>query len=136
MGSYKCTDKRQVLRLATMDSIADDLEGEFYPSSSTDRAPSFRSPSPHSSPSPVSNNTGPKSWKPVGECQFKCCHHCRPSLVDRTWLSLDGIVNDDIPLTAITGYGFHLQKKRPVAPVEVVEHIGLRYPAPVLVGTF
>ena len=69
-----------------------------------------------------------KPWLPLrgGECQFKCCHYCRPSLLDRSYLSLDGIANDDIPATAITGFGFNLQKYRPVALVKHVQNLGLR----------
>jgi hypothetical protein len=41
-------------------------------------------------------------------------------------LSLNGVANGDLPITAITGFGFHLQKSRPVAKKEVVEKLGLR----------
>jgi hypothetical protein len=51
---------------------------------------------------------------------------CRPTCVDRTYLSLNGIANGDIPFTAITGFGFHLTKKRPVALVKHVRNLGLR----------
>ena len=73
-----------------------------------------------------------KPWLPAkgGECQFKCCHFCRPTLVDRSFLSLNGIANGDIPPTAITGFGFHLQKKRPIGLVKHVLNLGLRPSAP------
>jgi hypothetical protein len=69
-----------------------------------------------------------KPWLPLkgGECQFKCCHMCRPTCGDRSYLSLNGIANDDIPLTAITGFGFHLMKQRPVALWKHVQNLGLR----------
>lgn len=53
---------------------------------------------------------------------------------ERSFLSLNGIVNGDIPATAITGFGFHLQRKRPVALVKHVINLGLR-PNPPPVGT-
>lgn len=47
-------------------------------------------------------------------------------MLDRTWLSIDGIVNGDLPATAITGYGFQFARKRPVSDVRVVRNLGLR----------
>ncbi len=76
-------------------------------------------------------STSSKPWLPLrgGECQFKCCHTCRPSLRERAYVSLNGVVNNDIPLTTITGFGFHLAQQRPVMPAEIVKNIGLR-PSP------
>lgn len=98
--------------------------------------------SPHPNPPPglpipptsPSNDNGLKPWFPLqgGECQFKCCHYCRPSLKERSFLSLNGIANGDIPSTSIMGFGFHLMKQRPVALVEHVKNLGLRpNPTPV-----
>jgi hypothetical protein len=72
-----------------------------------------------------------RPWLPANgtECQFKCCHHCRRSFSSRGFLSLNGIVNGDLPLTVTTGFGFHLQKHRPVALVKHVKNLGLR-PSP------
>lgn len=69
-----------------------------------------------------------KPWLPIpgGECQFKCCHGCRPFSSYRTHLSLNGIVNGDIPATAISGFGFHLQRSKPVSLVKHVRNLGLR----------
>ncbi|KAL2075537.1 hypothetical protein VTL71DRAFT_480 [Oculimacula yallundae] len=77
--------------------------------------------------SPINDN-GLKPWFPLpgGECQFKCCHFCRPSLKERSFLSLNGIADGDIPSTSITGFGFHLLGKRPVALVKHVKNLGLR----------
>ncbi|KAK0128547.1 hypothetical protein ONS95_000513 [Cadophora gregata] len=77
---------------------------------------------------PTSNTGLLKPWFPLqgGECQFKCCHFCRPSMKERSFLSLNGIANGDIPATTITGFGFHLQRKRPVALVKHVKNLGLR----------
>lgn len=68
-----------------------------------------------------------KPWVPpmAMECQFKCCHKCRPHLHPRSFLSLNAILSNDIPATAITGFGFHLQHCRPVADACVVRSIGL-----------
>jgi len=84
-----------------------------------------------SSPTRLSVKAVQKPWLYFkdGECQFKCCHQCRPALLDRSYLSLDGIANGDIPSTAMTGFGFHLQGERPVALVKHVANLGLR-PSP------
>ncbi|KAH8668507.1 hypothetical protein BX600DRAFT_258123 [Xylariales sp. PMI_506] len=67
-------------------------------------------------------------WVPADdlECQFKCCHSCRPTCELRSYLSLDGIVKGDIPPSAATGFGFHLVGTRPVMPVDIVQNIGSR----------
>lgn len=42
-------------------------------------------------------------------------------------------MNDDLPCTATTGFGFNLQKFRPVGNVEIVKNLGLRpNPVPVV----
>ncbi|KAG9236601.1 hypothetical protein BJ875DRAFT_541200 [Amylocarpus encephaloides] len=75
-----------------------------------------------------SGRRGEKPWVPIRgtECQFKCCHRCRHTYSERTWLSLDGIADNDVPWTAVTGFGFHLMKSRPVSRVEHVKNLGLR----------
>ncbi|KAH6647250.1 hypothetical protein BKA67DRAFT_663586 [Truncatella angustata] len=75
--------------------------------------------------------TGPrveKPWVPLDEdeCQFKCCHNCRPTCESRSYLSLDGILKDDIPASAAVGFGFHLQGTRPVIDADIVKNIGYR----------
>lgn len=67
-----------------------------------------------------------KSWLPTHECQFKCCHTCRPGLAERNYLSLNAVANGELPATAITGFGFHYQRKRPVALVKHARNLGLR----------
>lgn len=69
-----------------------------------------------------------KIWMPTkdSECQFKCCHYCRPSLVDRSYLSLGEIANGDISPSAAAGFGFHLLGKRPTALLRHVKNLGLR----------
>lgn len=79
-------------------------------------------------PLPLSASVQPRPWLPPHrvECQFKICDSCRKLMRERSWLSLDGIVNGDIPASVITGFGFHLDRKRPVSLVKHVENIGLR----------
>ncbi|CAJ2506384.1 Uu.00g005140.m01.CDS01 [Anthostomella pinea] len=69
-----------------------------------------------------------KPWVPRenAECQAKYCHRCRPSCALRTYLSLNAILNDEIPPSAATGFGFHRMGTRPVVDVEVIRYIGLR----------
>jgi hypothetical protein len=99
-------------------------DGSYYspisPSSINDRNPS---PSPPAKPIK-------KPWIPIpgGECQFKCCNVCRPTLADRSWLSLNGIVNGEMPATAVCGFGFNLARKRPISKVKHVLNLGLRTP--------
>jgi hypothetical protein len=72
-----------------------------------------------------------KSWLPTQECQFKCCHQCRPTSRDRSYLSLNAVADGELPATAIAGFGFHYRKERPVALVKYVKNLGLR-PNPTL----
>ncbi|KAI1757747.1 hypothetical protein F4782DRAFT_140786 [Xylaria castorea] len=89
----------------------------YHPSGSYDGR-QLKSPPSSGHPADV------KSWVPrTEECQAKYCHRCRPSFVGRTFLSLDGIANGDIPPTAATSFGF---RQRPVADARVVRNIGLR----------
>ncbi|KAI0460328.1 hypothetical protein F5B21DRAFT_590 [Xylaria acuta] len=66
-----------------------------------------------------------KPWVPriEDECQAKYCHRCRPSFGGRSFLSLDGIANGDIPPTAATAFGF---RTRPITDARLVRNIGLR----------
>ncbi|OBU00196.1 hypothetical protein VE01_01848 [Pseudogymnoascus verrucosus] len=69
-----------------------------------------------------------KLWvpKPNEECQFKVCHRCRQACGERSFLSLDAIANDEIPMTAISGFGFNILGKRPVVPRKCAINYGLR----------
>lgn len=86
-----------------------------------------------SSPPGFSKASTEKPWVPQDkeECQFKCCHNCRPTCQSRSYLSLDGILKDDIPPTAAVGFGFHLQNSRPVMDADIVKNIGYR-PVPLV----
>ncbi|KAI0377853.1 hypothetical protein F5Y04DRAFT_263402 [Hypomontagnella monticulosa] len=67
-------------------------------------------------------------WVPSesNECQFRCCQRCRPSAALRSYLSLDGIVNGDIPPSAAVGFGFHEVGARPVFHPDRFKNLGLR----------
>jgi len=39
------------------------------------------------------------------KCILKACHHCFRHLSDRSYLSLDAVVNGHVPATAAVGYG-------------------------------
>lgn len=65
------------------------------------------------------------------ECRFKCCVTCRPSAESRSFLSLDGVMNGEIPPAAATGFGFHRMGTRPIIDLDVLKNIGLR-PVPLV----
>ncbi|KAJ0168406.1 hypothetical protein CTA2_6412 [Colletotrichum tanaceti] len=75
-------------------------------------------------------------WVPRAkdECVYKICPYCRPGGADRAYISLDGVVEGNIPATAATGYGFHLFRQRPVCSSSLVANLGLR-PTTVSAGT-
>ncbi|KAI0971785.1 hypothetical protein F4678DRAFT_461151 [Xylaria arbuscula] len=75
---------------------------------------------------PVPSDSKPWVPRKDEECQAKYCHRCRPSCEPRTYLSLDGIMNGEIPPTAATGFGFHRLGTRPVVDAKYVKDIGLR----------
>lgn len=60
------------------------------------------------------------------ECCARYCQYCRPTYADRSYLSLDGIANGEIPATAASGFGFHCLGARPVMNLEHWKNIGLR----------
>ncbi|KAH8668005.1 hypothetical protein BGZ60DRAFT_528346 [Tricladium varicosporioides] len=132
LKSYSSEQLAQVLKQrAHLQDILNDI------TSQEDEAENFYTPSSYKAANrnsipaaipPNQDHRTDKPWLPLrgGECQFKCCHRCRPALADRSFLSLNAVVNNDVPLTAITGFGFHLQKSRPIGPKDVVENIGLR----------
>jgi len=60
------------------------------------------------------------------ECQFMVCHHCYPIGKDKSWVSLDGVLNDDIMPSVATGAGFIKYGGRPFADAEIVREIGCR----------
>ncbi|CAG8950159.1 hypothetical protein HYFRA_00008396 [Hymenoscyphus fraxineus] len=93
------------------------------PGSSRDPPTRVLTPPPNHPDKPWLNMTG-------GECQFKCCHRCRSGIYERSYLSLNGIANNDIPMTALTGFGFHTREHMPYSHPDLVKNLGLR-PNPV-----
>ncbi|KUJ22015.1 uncharacterized protein LY89DRAFT_681353 [Mollisia scopiformis] len=71
---------------------------------------------------------GQKPWLPVlgGECKVKFCHTCKPHSRERSWLSLGGIADGDLPREAIHGFSFRFTGQRTVASARVVANLGLR----------
>ncbi|ROT42067.1 hypothetical protein SODALDRAFT_347154 [Sodiomyces alkalinus F11] len=67
-----------------------------------------------------------KPWvpRPEDECQFKVCPACRETGAERASISLEGVLNGDIPATAATGYGFHVFDRRPVYDAAFVAKLG------------
>ena len=63
---------------------------------------------------------------PVDECQFKCCPTCRPALESRSYVSLNGVANDDIPPSVAAGFGFHHAGSRPIVDAKIVKNLGYR----------
>ncbi|EHA53047.1 hypothetical protein MCOR27_008893 [Pyricularia oryzae] len=75
-------------------------------------------------------NTSDKPWvlSPRQECDMEFCHSCRPCFAERSYLSLNGIVNGDVPATAALGFGFHAYSSRPLYDPNVTRNLGLRRP--------
>jgi hypothetical protein len=65
-------------------------------------------------------------WAPANECQHKVCQDCHSIGKDKSWLSLNGVLNGDIPPQATTGFSFSHIGVRPEADAEVVSNIGCR----------
>ncbi|OTB07228.1 hypothetical protein M426DRAFT_85775 [Hypoxylon sp. CI-4A] len=68
-----------------------------------------------------------KPWVPSAgeECQFRCCQRCRPSAEPRSYMSMDGIANGDIPPNAAVAFDFHRVGRRMIHPKRL-ENIGWR----------
>lgn len=60
------------------------------------------------------------------ECQHKICHRCHPTGRDKSWVSLDAVLNGDILPTVATGFAFSYMDSRPMANADVVKNIGYR----------
>ncbi|KAI0115367.1 hypothetical protein F4814DRAFT_449199 [Daldinia grandis] len=73
-----------------------------------------------------SQSTGP--WVPnwAEECRFACCQSCRPSCELRSYMSINSIVDGDIPPTAAIGFGFESCSFRPIIHPDRLKNIGLR----------
>lgn len=60
------------------------------------------------------------------ECQYKVCHYCHRIGEDKSWVSLNGVVNGDILPTVATGYSFSYTQSRPLVDAEVAKNLGCR----------
>jgi hypothetical protein len=78
--------------------------------------------------SQVKEDKSKKPWLPAfdTECLFKICHRCRPTSMERNFLSLNALSKGEIPLSAVTGFGFQMIGKRPVIPKNVAMQLGLK----------
>lgn len=67
-----------------------------------------------------------KPWIPdkLWECQFKVCHDCHRLGSEKSWVSLNGVLNGEIAPHVATGYSFSALNFRLVADVDVVKDIG------------
>ncbi|KAK4177261.1 hypothetical protein QBC36DRAFT_372003 [Triangularia setosa] len=72
---------------------------------------------------------------PKFECQHKVCHRCHPIGRQKSWVSLDGVLNGDIPPTVATGYSFSQVRMRPCVDAEIVKNLGYR-PVPLVSSLF
>ncbi|KAI0402925.1 hypothetical protein F4802DRAFT_617216 [Xylaria palmicola] len=108
--------------LSQQHQAAGEAQRLYYPSGS-DRGHLLRPP-----PGLGGEATAAKPWVPRTneECQARFCHGCRPSCSMRAYLSLDGVLNGEVPPTAATGFGFHRMGTRPIVNAKLLEQIGLR----------
>lgn len=69
-----------------------------------------------------------KPWVPDlrEECEYKICHTCYRGGIEKAWLSLNAVVNGEIPPTAATAWTFQYMQQRPVSDSEVIKSIGCR----------
>ncbi|KAK0637371.1 hypothetical protein B0T17DRAFT_628210 [Bombardia bombarda] len=69
-----------------------------------------------------------KPWMPDKdyECQYKVCQRCYSLGKDKSWVSLNGVLNGDILPTVATGFSFTYLRFRPCANVKMVKRIGYR----------
>ena len=74
-----------------------------------------------------------KPWAPNWrhECQYKVCHACQPFGNDKSMVSIDAILNNEVMPTVATGYGFSHLRARPLAEAEIAKNIGCR-PVPLV----
>ncbi|KAH6841169.1 hypothetical protein B0I37DRAFT_438834 [Chaetomium sp. MPI-CAGE-AT-0009] len=63
-----------------------------------------------------------KPWVPERrfECQYRVCHSCFKLGHQKTWVSLDAVLNDDISPTVATGFSFSFESIRPICDADIV----------------
>ncbi|KAK3334034.1 hypothetical protein B0T19DRAFT_145170 [Cercophora scortea] len=69
-----------------------------------------------------------KPWMPDEkyECQYKVCPRCHRLGQDKSWLSLNGILEGDIMPIDAAGFSFAFLSHRPIGDVRIVRNIGYR----------
>ncbi|KAK3692025.1 hypothetical protein B0T22DRAFT_446202 [Podospora appendiculata] len=69
-----------------------------------------------------------KPWMPDEkyECQYKICPRCHRLGKDKSWLSLNGILEDEIMPTDAAGFSFAFLPHRPIGDAEILRNIGYR----------
>lgn len=60
------------------------------------------------------------------ECQFKVCHACHHFGMEKSFVSLNAILNDEVPPTVATAYGFSLLRFRQMSHANIVKNAGYR----------
>ena len=71
---------------------------------------------------------GRPAWvpNPGEECQHKVCSACYRSGKPKSWLSLNGILNGEVPPTVATGFSFLYLQARPIVDATIVKNLGYR----------
>ncbi|KAK4465709.1 hypothetical protein QBC42DRAFT_168364 [Cladorrhinum samala] len=74
-----------------------------------------------------------RPWLPnhKHECQFKACHRCHTVGRDKSWVSLNGVLNGEVLPHLATGFSFSYIGTRPCADAEIVKNLGCR-PVPLV----
>lgn len=74
-----------------------------------------------------------RPWLPnhKHECQYKACHRCHTVGRDKSWASLNGVMNGEVLPHLATGFSFSYIGTRPCADAEIVKNLGCR-PVPLV----
>ena len=67
-------------------------------------------------------------WVPddKAECQHKVCQSCHRVSQEKSWVSLNGVLNGDILPTVATDFAFSFVGSRPIVDVQVAKNLGCR----------
>lgn len=80
---------------------------------------------PYNTPAESASNTPTKKSSKKSKCNFQVCHACRPFFQDRLPMSVESVLNNEVP--AVTETEMH---KLPVRNANVVCNLGCRQPPP------
>ncbi|KAM7223656.1 hypothetical protein V8F06_001130, partial [Rhypophila decipiens] len=69
-----------------------------------------------------------RPWMPdeKEECGYTVCQSCIGMVNDRSWVSLNGVLNGDILPTVATAYAFSYSRSRPYIDADMAKHLGCR----------